>query len=193
MATGPATRDPATSEHDSALRWLLIVETHRRMIASYMQCVARDPLEVDDLVASAIALAWESWNANDGIGCEREWLVDCCRRARSHWSKSRRADRAQVFIDIDDLPADPTEETRASSGDDSFNAELIEEELLDTVWDAARVLPQRQREAVLYRVILSWDVARTAEAMGCKHGTVKAHLHAAVRNLRAYVGERISD
>jgi RNA polymerase sigma-70 factor, ECF subfamily len=45
-------------------------------------------------------------------------------------------------------------------------------------------LPPRQRDVVVLRVLEGLSVAETARVMGCRAGTVKAHLHKALANLR---------
>lgn len=50
---------------------------------------------------------------------------------------------------------------------------------------AVRSLPERQREVVVLRMFEDLSVRDTAIAMGCREGTVKAHLNKAVGNLRA--------
>ncbi len=45
-------------------------------------------------------------------------------------------------------------------------------------------LPPQQREVVLLRVFEELSVQHTAKILGCKEGTVKAHLHKAMKNLR---------
>ena len=52
------------------------------------------------------------------------------------------------------------------------------------VRDAVAALPPRQREAVLLRYFGDLPLAAVADAMGCRTGTVKAHLHQAVAALR---------
>lgn len=47
-----------------------------------------------------------------------------------------------------------------------------------------RALPARQRDVVILRIFEELSVADTARALGCREGTVKAHLHKAIENLR---------
>ncbi|MEM7282743.1 MAG: sigma-70 family RNA polymerase sigma factor [Pseudomonadota bacterium] len=44
-------------------------------------------------------------------------------------------------------------------------------------------LPERQRDVVILRIFEDLSVAETAKALGIRAGTVKAHLHKALRNL----------
>ena len=49
---------------------------------------------------------------------------------------------------------------------------------------AVRKLPQRQREAFMFRILEGLDVAETAQAMHCSQGSVKTHLSRAMQHLR---------
>jgi RNA polymerase sigma-70 factor (ECF subfamily) len=55
--------------------------------------------------------------------------------------------------------------------------------------DALARLPPRQRQAVVLRFLADLPVADIARAMGCKQGTVKSTLHAALANLRVELDE----
>ena len=52
------------------------------------------------------------------------------------------------------------------------------------LWRAVKALPERQREVVTLRMLEELSVAQTATVMGCRPGTVKAHLNKALQSLR---------
>ena len=54
---------------------------------------------------------------------------------------------------------------------------------------AMRQLPARQREAFTLRVLEEFDVARTAEIMGCSEGSVKTHLSRARAALQIHLDD----
>ena len=62
--------------------------------------------------------------------------------------------------------------------------EATEPEELARLHEALARLPERQREAVVFRFLEAMDVNDTAELMGCAPGTVKASVHAGLGNLR---------
>lgn len=63
---------------------------------------------------------------------------------------------------------------------------------LETLRDlshALSALPLRQREVVVLRHLEGFDTAETAEILGCRAGTVKAHLNRATLKLRDILGK----
>lgn len=54
----------------------------------------------------------------------------------------------------------------------------------ESLLQALRQLPRRQREVVALRVLLDQDTATTAQQLGIAPGTVTAHLHRALTQLR---------
>ena len=53
------------------------------------------------------------------------------------------------------------------------------------LWQVVRALPRRQREAVALHYLVDLPVVEVARLMGCREGTVKAHLAHARKALRA--------
>ena len=71
--------------------------------------------------------------------------------------------------------------------------ETADTERLDRLKDLGRVLatlPIRQREVVVLRFLEGFDTAETAEILGCREGTVKAHLHRATLKLKEDLGNQ---
>ncbi|MEO1701774.1 MAG: RNA polymerase sigma factor [Pseudomonadota bacterium] len=65
--------------------------------------------------------------------------------------------------------------------------EATDPERADALRDLAKalaMLPIRQREVVLLRFYEGFDTQETADILGCREGTVKAHLHRATQTLR---------
>ena len=60
-----------------------------------------------------------------------------------------------------------------------------EDESAVELWGVVRSLPRRQREAVVLHYIVDLPVTEVAAAMGCREGTVKAHLAHARDTLRS--------
>ena len=61
--------------------------------------------------------------------------------------------------------------------------QLEQAQVLKIIEDAVEKLPPRQREAFMLRYWEEFDVAETAEAMGCSEGSVKTHCSRAVHSL----------
>lgn len=59
----------------------------------------------------------------------------------------------------------------------------------DELWSELRLLPPRQRAAVVLRFCEDLSEAQTAELMGCAVGTVKRHVSVALGKLRAHLGD----
>jgi RNA polymerase sigma-70 factor (ECF subfamily) len=66
---------------------------------------------------------------------------------------------------------------------------LEQSQVMATIEDAVKALPERQREAFMLRYWEELDVSETAKAMGCSEGSVKTHCsratHALAKVLRA--------
>ena len=59
---------------------------------------------------------------------------------------------------------------------------------VEAVWNATRVLPERQRTVFLLRFVEEMDLLEIAAATGLKEGTVKVHLFRALQAIRERVG-----
>lgn len=84
----------------------------------------------------------------------------------------------------DSAAADALAET-ADEGADPARLETLRD-----LGQALATLPLRQREVVVLRHLEGFDTAETAEILGCRAGTVKAHLNRATLKLREILGNQ---
>ncbi len=81
-------------------------------------------------------------------------------------------------------------ESSDASGSNESAAEVVSRaQILQVIEQEVALLPGRQREAFLLRYWEEFDVAETAQAMGCSEGSVKTHcsraVHALAKSLKA--------
>jgi len=77
----------------------------------------------------------------------------------------------------------------ADSAGRAPDEQLQNNEAMESLEQAIRGLPARQREAFMLRMFEGMDVAATALAMACSEGSVKTHYSRAVHSLRETLGE----
>jgi len=67
--------------------------------------------------------------------------------------------------------------------------QLEQSQVMASIEEAVKALPERQREAFMLRYWEELDVSETAKVMGCSEGSVKTHCsratHALAKVLRA--------
>jgi len=97
------------------------------------------------------------------------WLYRTTRYVCNEFNRRRKTEP------LDDEPADSS---------DNPDRHVTEHDTATRVRRLVAGLPKRQREVVLLRIFEELSVADTANAMGCREGTVKALLHKATKRLR---------
>lgn len=97
------------------------------------------------------------------------WLYRTTRNVCREFNRIRRSES------LDHEPVDSNATPERQAGDDQ-RARRVRE--------LVAVLPKRQQEVVMLRIFEDLSVRETAQAMGCREGTVKALLHKAVSQLK---------
>ncbi len=100
------------------------------------------------------------------------WLIRVCRNVCREFNRSRRFE-----------PLAP-ETVEALRFEPDFAGGLDGGARIAELRALVATLPERQRQALTLRVFEDLSVAETAHAMGCRPGTVKAHVNKAVTALR---------
>ena len=102
------------------------------------------------------------------------WLYRTTRLVCHEFNRRRRTDP------LDDEPVD---------AESSPERHVTEHDAALRVRGFVSELPERQREVVMLRVFEDLSVRDTAQAMGCREGTVKALLHKAMGRLKLDMNE----
>jgi RNA polymerase sigma-70 factor (ECF subfamily) len=107
----------------------------------------------------------------------------------------RRSVRARFLAWLPARSADPEDDhehdpiAQAVSPEAEPARVLEGDEAMQALDRALADLPHRQRQAFLLRCLEGLDVAQTAAAMGCSHGSVKTHYFRALQTLRERLGD----
>ena len=121
----------------------------------------------EELAQEALVRAWQRWDRVCQLDAPEAWTVrvglnlagSWHRRRRAEWRANRRSNAGDVVAEVDHAGA-------------------------VAVREAVSALPERQRGVIVARFFLGYDVATTAEMLGCAEGTVKATTHQAIGRLR---------
>jgi len=168
-------------------RFLADVERRALRIA---EIAVRDRDEALDLVQDAMIKLARRYGDRDS----EEWLPLFYRILQNgvrDWHR-RRAVRNRVMVWFGRGPRDEDEYDPIAAAPDPVgrtpDEELANAEAMNSLEQAVRELPARQREAFMLRTFEGLDVAGTASAMGCSEGSVKTHYSRAVHSLREALG-----
>lgn len=139
---------------------------------------AGDQHLAEDIVQSTLTRLYLSWplfkRATNPGGYARRALVNAL--MDEHRRPWRRRERTSS-----EVPERPSAEPEAGSA------------RVDALHAALRDLPPKMRAAVVYRYFHDLSVADTADALNCSQGTVKSQTARALDQLRAALGEWLTD
>jgi RNA polymerase sigma factor (sigma-70 family) len=128
----------------------------------------------EDLVAESFVRALGNWRKVEQHPSPSAWVVTTAiNLQRDNWRKEdtmrRYASRLNSTVQGSRAPGTPA---------DPLATELLE---------AMSRLPERQRDTLIYRIILDLDTATTAHLLNLEPGTVTTHLRRALAAMRAHL------
>lgn len=130
--------------------------------------------EAEDLLQSAYVKAMPHWKKISGYDVPDAYMRRVMVSIRTSWWR-RSKGREKLVAEI------PERSTGTTRIDDA----VVETQ---TLLNALRALPDRQRAAVVLRHWCDLSEAETAESMGCSVGTVKSNTSKGLAHLRAALG-----
>ena len=145
-----------------------------RRLYSLALSILRDEGEAEDAVQETLLKAWRSWESVARMERPAAWLTRVC---VNHCISRRRHLRAQGWP-----PLSLTEDA-VSRADPRAAADILD------VDRAYRRLTLRQRAAITLNYRHGYSVEECAVFMGCRPGTVRAHLARGLVTLRKELGD----
>lgn len=145
-----------------------LCESIRERLVGALTLATGDRAVGEELAQEALVRAWQRWSQVGSMASPEAWTFRVGFNLAGSWRRRAAAERR----------AHRRRGVRTVVHDDPDSAEV------ETVRVAVAGLPPRQRAVIVARFYLGFDVAGTADLLGCAEGTVKAATSHALANLR---------
>jgi RNA polymerase sigma-70 factor (sigma-E family) len=124
----------------------------------------------EELTQETLARVWERWPAVREMPAPEAWTFRVAfNLTASRFRRVAAERRARARLHAEEVPASPREADAAD---------------VVAVREAVAALPDRQRAAIVLRYFADLSVEATANALGCRPGTVKSLTSQAIARLR---------
>ena len=129
-----------------------------------------------DLVQESLIKVYAAWPRLQGVAEAESYARKTIVTTSVSWRRRR---------SFRERPTEALPEAEIPESSDMFDAQ-------EELWRELRLVPPRQRAAVVLRFCEDLSEARTAELMGCSVGTVKKQVSLGLAKLRAGMGPRFT-
>jgi RNA polymerase sigma-70 factor, ECF subfamily len=163
-----------------------LVERHRDELHAHSRRILRSAHDAEDALQEALLRAWRALPSFEGRSSLRSWLYRIVTNASL--DASRRAERV-LPIDLDQgTPADPWHSTALEPPLEGRY--LTREDFERALIVAMRLLPARQRAALILREALGFSARETATRLGMTVAAANSSLQRARARLDASLTEQ---
>jgi RNA polymerase sigma-70 factor (sigma-E family) len=170
------------SDPDVAITELYHAHWHRLVRLAWL--LLRDQLAAEDVVQDAFVATHRSWaSIRDGgrvVGYLQTAVVNGCRSVQRH----------NVVVDRQNARDAAAADAPGRGTLGSAETQVLRGAERDTVLDALRTLPTRQREVLVLRYYAGLSEAQIAQSLEISPGAVKTHAHRGLTALRQTIDPR---
>lgn len=170
------------SDPDVAITELYHAHWHRLVRLAWL--LLRDQRSAEDVVQDAFVATHRSWaSIRDGgrvVGYLQTAVVNGCRSVQRH----------NVVVDRQNARDAAAADAPGRNALGSAETHVLEGAERDTVIDALRTLPTRQREVLVLRYYGGLSEAQIAHSLEISPGAVKTHAHRGLTTLRHAIDPR---
>jgi len=182
---------PLATEHELAT---FLAEVERRAFKQAMFAVRNDQIALD-LVQDAMLRLTEKYAAKPAAELPLLFQRILQNAIRDHYRRSRVRSLWTTLLSSlqgrdDEDEQDPLDRLQTDAGANRLGGPAEQTERSQTlrlIEAGLERLPPRQREAFLLRYWEEFDVAETAQSMGCSEGSVKTHCSRATHSLALFL------
>lgn len=158
-----------------------LFERHRDFVFRIAWSQVRDLELAEDVVQDVFVRLHQGHRRWRPRAAFRTWLYGVARNTARELTRRQRRDRAATFVDGG---LAPSRVEAGVAGGIEGEAVAARDPVLGDLGPALDALPARQREAVVLRHLEGMSTAEAAVAMRLSKGSVKTHLHRALKALR---------
>lgn len=154
-------------------------------VLAYLEGMVRDRAMAEDLLQETMLRVHRNLDRYEERGALKAWVFTTATRAALSELRRRRFAATE--------PLDPEHHDRADPGSVDPAARHAETARLRQVESAVDRLDPEHRSVLLLRVRNECSLREIAAILGVPEGTVKSRLHYAVRRVREWAGEGVSN
>lgn len=178
----------ARAEHDTALEFASVVQSHRPQIFRFLLASTRDVDLAETLTQECFLKAHRNWSSFRGESSTMTWLMRIAINLQKDYWRNR---RIQFWRQTRTNAVDLDEASEwLPSHESTQEQQLLARERVAQVWRTVEGLSERQRTVFLLRYVEELELTEIAHATGLSEGTIKAHLSRALSRVRAELGGR---
>jgi len=160
-----------------------VVRDHNGLVARICRAFGESGDDRDDLIQEVWILVYQKRRKFTGNGAFSGWLSRLtANHCRDVYRRRQRRDRKQESF----LAGKGLEGLHKGTPDPSQDLEKKEAER--ALWIGLNALPDRQREAIVLRIIEGKSPGEVAREMGINQGSVRSLIHRGIQHLKSIMG-----
>jgi RNA polymerase sigma-70 factor (ECF subfamily) len=135
--------------------------------------------EVEDLTAETYMRAWRARGRFEGdLGAAQSWLFKIARNLVIDLSRRQRTRRSDRILD------EPVEALRLPTDEEHPESVLAKQEQFRELWRLMGALSDENREILVLRYILGWQVKEIAAHLELEQNTVSQRIHRSIERIQ---------
>jgi RNA polymerase sigma-70 factor (ECF subfamily) len=160
----------------------LLLEKHRNPVIHFLYRMVQDQPVAEELAQEVFLRVYRSRASYEPTAKFTTWLFRIATHLALNWLRDGKRERQQERLD--DAASD-SPSVQVSDRKPNVEQHLLREAWLDEIRNAIKLLPEKQRAAVLMHKYEEMEYSQIAKVLYCSESAVKSLLFRAYESLRA--------